>query len=549
MSDVCGSNRRAELCRLLFLLVLAYLLFFHMAGERYIWSPDEDEYALVNREMVEDGHWIFPTANGKPYSIKPPFFNWIGSLISLVNGEVTEATSRLPSAIAATAGIIILYLLGKALFGYRAGFLAALVLATSPLYVNFARWIQINMMSTMLLTATLLFFYWGYTNEKRRNLAYLLMYIPTGLGTLNMGPVNVVMPGIVIALYLFLLKDYRHIFQLRIGRGLLIYLLIVAPWYVAVSLHEGYSYNLFIKTNLTRFFGHFAHAQPFYYYVLTTPLYFLPWTFYLPGAIAAYFSRVREDEKRKLLFPLIWAVGLFVFFSLSRTKRGEYLLPIFPALALLVGFVLDRAFLNWRKSVFWRRCVMWPTYPLFAVLIVIGLGLPIYAWLNAPDWIPVLIPVSLLAVMCVVISAVFLTKDQGYAAIVTVVLFAAGVVAYGSDAVVGKVNDVKSARSFCLKIKDRIPPGEKLKMFRFYRPVYAYYTRRLVEHTRDPAALQEWFSSQERAYIVTKDNVYLKIKETFPLPIHVIHQQFIDHRDVFLLSNRPDDRSPEPASP
>jgi hypothetical protein len=68
-----------------------------------------------------------------------------------------------------------------------------------------------------------------------------------------------------------------------------------------------------------------------------------------------------------------------------------------------------------------------------------------------------------------------------------------------------------------------------------------------VEHTRDPAALQEWFSSQERAYIVTKDNVYLKIKETFPLPIHVIHRQWIDHRYVFLLSNRPDDRSPEPA--
>ncbi len=190
---------------------------------------------------------------------------------------------------------------------------------------------------------------------------------------------------------------------------------------------------------------------------------------------------------------------------------------------------------------------MWPTYSLFAILIVIGLGLPIYAWINAPDWLPVLIPLSLLAVMCVVISAVFLSKDRGYAAIVTVVLFAAGVVAYGSDAVVGKVNDVKSARSFCLKIQDRIPPGEKLKMFRFYRPVYAYYTRRLVEHTRDPAALQEWFSSQERAYIVTKDNVYLKIKETFPLPIHVIHRQFIDHRYVFLLSNRPDDRSPEPA--
>ena len=103
-----ASNKRIELWWIFFLLVLVYLLFFHMAGERYIWSPDEDEYALVNREMVEDGHWIFPTANGEPYSIKPPLFNWIGSLISLANGEVTEATSRLPSALAAALCVFFL---------------------------------------------------------------------------------------------------------------------------------------------------------------------------------------------------------------------------------------------------------------------------------------------------------------------------------------------------------------------------------------------------------------------------------------------------------
>ena len=123
----------------LLLLILSYPLFFHKLGDRDIWQPDEDEYVQVNREMVLDGHWIYPTANGRPYSIKPPLFNWLGSAFSELNGEVTELTSRLPSAIAAAAGLFILYFFGRKLFGHRAGLLSALIIGTTPLYIEFSR--------------------------------------------------------------------------------------------------------------------------------------------------------------------------------------------------------------------------------------------------------------------------------------------------------------------------------------------------------------------------------------------------------------------------
>ena len=126
----------------LFLLVLSYPLFFYKLGARDIWEPNEDEYVVVNREMVLDGHWIYPTVNGRPHSIKPPLFNWIGSIFSVVNGEVTELTSRLPSAIAAAAGMLLVYFLGQMLFGHRAGLLSALIVGTTPLYIQFGRWIQ-----------------------------------------------------------------------------------------------------------------------------------------------------------------------------------------------------------------------------------------------------------------------------------------------------------------------------------------------------------------------------------------------------------------------
>ena len=372
----CLRNRKWIL---LLLVLLSYPLFFYKLGDRDIWSPDEDEYVQVNREMVLDGHWIYPTANGQPYNIKPPLFNWLGSAFAKLNGEVTEHTSRLPSALAASAGLIILYLMGSKLFGHRAGLLSALIIGTTPIYIEFGRWIQINMISTVLLTATLGLFYWGYGDERKRAPAYLLMYVPVGLGTLNMGLVNVVMPMIVIGLYLIAMKDIKHIFKLKIGWGLLIYLAIVAPWYVAVSLKGGYAQDLIIVTNFTRFFKEFAHVRPFYYYLGKTPPYFLPWLIFLPGALYLCFAQQTKTERKQLLFPFLWVVGLFIFFSISKTKRSEYLLPIYPAMALLVGYLIDRSLRYWDDSVFWRRLISWPLRITIGFLAIAGVGIAIYA--------------------------------------------------------------------------------------------------------------------------------------------------------------------------
>jgi 4-amino-4-deoxy-L-arabinose transferase-like glycosyltransferase len=511
-------------------------------GDRYIWSPDEDEYALVNREMLEDGHWIYPTVNGQPYSIKPPLFNWIGSFFSLINGKVTEFTSRLPSSLAAMAGVFAIYYFGKLLFGRRAGLLAAMVLATCPLYIEFARWIQINMMSCLLLTMTLLFFYRGYTNEGKRNTAYLCMYVPMGFGTLNMGPVNVVMPAIVIFLYLVTVKDVRHVFKLRIGWGVFIYLIIVAPWYVTVSLAEGYAEKLLITTNLTRYFGEFAHARHFFYYFITTPAYFFPWVLYLPGAIYLYFRSQNAEERKKILFPLIWSAGIFVFFSISKTKRSEYMLPIFPALALLIGFMFDQAFLNWKNGASWRRLVAWPTYIFAAICLVMGLGLPLYSWQQALDWLPIVIPISVLCILCAAASIFLIRKNNGFGAIVAVVLLIAAIVTYGSGAVIAKVNDVKSPRSFCMNIMDKIRDAEKLKMYRFYRPVYAFYTHKKMDLINSRKVLLKHFKSKKQIYVVTREKQYLQMKKSFPAEIYVIHRQWIAHRYVVLISNRPEPR-------
>jgi len=527
----------------LLLILLSYPLFFHKLGDRDIWSPDEDEYVQVNREMVYDGHWIYPTANGKPYYIKPPLFNWFGSAFAVLNGEVTEYTSRLPSAIAAAMGLLLIYSIGKLLFGYRAALLSALIIGTTPIYIEFGRWIQINMISTVLLMASLALFYWGYTNQRKRTPAYLLMYVPAGLGTLNMGLVNVAMPVIVISLYLIVVKDFKHILRLKIGWGILIYLSIVAPWAVTVSLQGEHVRDLFILSNFTRYFGTWVHVRPFYYYLTTTPPYFLPWFVYLPGALYLCFSQRTSAERKQLLFPFVWIVGLFVFFSLSQTKRSEYLLPIFPAMALLVGYVIDHG-LRERSDSLFRRLFVWPTYFLFGIIIAAGIGIAIYGAILSTDWLLTVLPASLILLFGTSLAIVLFRRSQPMPSLMAVVLILVLTIAYSVGPIVAKKNDNDSAKPFCLKVVKYLQPEENLKIYRFYKPVYGVYTQRFMDETDDPAVLEEWFRSQKPVYVVMKEKEYLKIKDSFPQPIHIVIRDWIDHRYVLLLSNRPEPGDP-----
>ncbi len=544
MNETDNVYRRNERWIILLLILLSYPLFFYKLGDRDIWSPDEDEYVQVNREMVYDGHWIFPTANGQPYYIKPPLFNWLGSAFAVVNGDVTEYTSRLPSAIAAAAGILLIYILGKMLFGYRAAFLAALILATTPLYIEFGRWIQINMISAVLLMASLTFFYWGYTHEHRRTPAYLLMYIPAGIGTLNMGLVNAVMPAIVIGLYLIAVKDIKHILQLKISWGLLIYLVIVAPWNLTVALQGEHARDLFILSNFTRYFGKWVHVRPFYYYLTTTPPYFLPWLVYLPAACYLCFSRKMVAQRSQLLFAFVWMIGLFVFFSFSHTKRSEYLLPIFPALALLAGYAVDRGLREPAGSMMRRRLFTWPTYFLFGIVLCAGLAFAVYGASLSLDWFVTVLPVSLMLLPGALIAFVLFRRGRPMASLLAVVLVLVTAVAYTVGPVVAQKNENDSAKPFCLEVVKYVPEGEKLKVYRFNKPVFGVYTQRFIDNTEDPAVLAEWFRSQAPVYVVTKEKEYLKIKDSFPQPIYIVFRKWIDHRYALLISNRPTPAGP-----
>src|SRR5574341_1326676 len=142
------------------LMLAAGLFFFFMLGSAPLTEPDEGRNAEVAREMLVTGDWSTPHLNFERKLNKPVLFFW-ASAFSMKLGGVNEAAARFPSAAAAAAGVMAIYALGRCMFGERAGLLAGLVLASSPVYLAFSRIVIFDMLLTAFVVFTLLFFYLG----------------------------------------------------------------------------------------------------------------------------------------------------------------------------------------------------------------------------------------------------------------------------------------------------------------------------------------------------------------------------------------------------
>ncbi|MCX8011575.1 MAG: glycosyltransferase family 39 protein, partial [Desulfobacterota bacterium] len=138
----------------LFLLVMASLVFFINLNGWDLWNPDEPRYAQVAKEMRETGEWILPHLNSEVYPEKPPLFFWLIAFFSFFTGEVNEISARLPSAISALGCILLTLFLGKKLFNLKVGFFSALALLTSVEFFWLGRRANIDMTLTLWITLT-----------------------------------------------------------------------------------------------------------------------------------------------------------------------------------------------------------------------------------------------------------------------------------------------------------------------------------------------------------------------------------------------------------
>ena len=325
---------------ILVLSLLCFVLFFFRLGNHSLWDIDEGMHASTSKEMILSNNWITPKYNGENFYDKPALFNWLVAISFLIFG-FTEFAARLPAALLGWGGVITTYYLGRKMFNPKTGFLSAVILATSAEYIALSRFVVHDISLMFFITLALTLFYLGYQNEKKRRLKFLLGYAALGFAALAKGPVGLLLPVMVIGIFLLFKKNIGFVKEMQIGWGILLFIGIAAPWYILVCLQNpDYFEYFFLKQNFGSFFDdvHSRHPEPFHYYFPLLFGGFFPWSLFLPLVLYDAVRQKIKSHRDGLLYILIWFAAIFVFFSLASSKLGSYILPLFPALSMLVGF-------------------------------------------------------------------------------------------------------------------------------------------------------------------------------------------------------------------
>ena len=547
------------------LLAICLALYFVNLGQWDLWNPDEPRYAQVAREMVDGGDWVLMHFNGKMYADKPPLFFWLIALSSFLWQGFTSFSVRFPSAFFGTLTILFTFFIGKNLYSSRTGFISGLVLATSAEFAYLSTRANIDATLTFFTTASFFCFLKWYKNTaphpsplpvgereeltgnrilkgSKRPFIIYGFYIGMALATLAKGPVGFILPLLVSLAYLIIQKDWNGIKRMKLIQGMILFIIIVLAWYLPALLKGGKEYfnETIMLHTVDRFAKGSSHIRPFYYYLYNFPADFLPWIFFLPAAVAYGFSGGKAGVKKEFLFLFVWFAVIFIFFSFSKGKRGLYLLPLFPAVSLIVGKWWDE-FLSASIKYFHHRWFSIPLRIFSGLLLSLGVGILWVVSTRFPSYLPYSLPIAFLFFGGSI--ALFILHRFRYRAAVFFLI--AGIMASGFFYTLGVafplINPYKSARFISQEITSRIQPGEKLAIYGdFVTAPYNYYTGIVpILELEKREEFIRFLQSEKRVFCLLKFRDFSQIQVMEGRPkFELIARRKVGGDDMVLISNR-----------
>ncbi len=490
------------------LIVLCGYLFFFQAGKLALTDPDETFYAQTAKEMVAKGEWITPYLYGKPQFEKPILFYWLVEASYKVFG-VNEFAARFPSAVFGLLGVIAIYFLGNLLFGRRAGFLSALIMATSVEYIILSRACITDMVLNTFLLLGILFFLCGYIKEK--GYFYLLSAASFGLATLTKGPIFLLLGAGTIAAFLLFAKDLKAIKKMPLWQAALILMVVAAPWYLVVYKLHGKAFidAFFGFHNVTRFLeSEHKIGSQFYYNIPIILGGFFPWSVFLPFGLWRIFKKATStqarasNEKSGAIFTLVWFLAIFIFFTASSTKLPTYVFPCFISLALIVGALWDD-FLSGVKAAAAGTKV---SFYLMEAIIIIG---PFAAPIAIKAKYPVLsagiaISASFLVFGMALSATAFSLKKYVMAFLLTV--YAVALFLYPlNELVIPQLERLEASKEVAGKLKPLMKASERLGSESNYLPGLAFYADKAPANLDRHHDMVQFMNSNERVWVVMKE--------------------------------------------
>jgi 4-amino-4-deoxy-L-arabinose transferase-like glycosyltransferase len=339
------KNRTFIRC-LIFLFIVISL---GMLGVRTLVPPDEGRYAEMAREMFMSGDWITTRLNGIKYFEKPPLQTWMNALSFALFG-LGEWQARLWTGLCGVGGVLLTGYTAARLFGQRAGLYAGLVLGSCFYWVACSQIDSLDMglsgMMTIVLCALLLAQREGASATENRNWM-LVCWAAMALSVLSKGLIGLMLPGGILVAYTLLTLQWRLWTRLHLVKGLLLFALVAVPWFVLIGRRNPEQPAFFfIHEHWDRFFKTEHHRENVWYtFFVLTAAGIVPW---LGVLVQAMVAGARKDPAahpgafRPRLMLLVWAAFIILFFTKSNSKLPGYILPIFPALAMLVALTLER---------------------------------------------------------------------------------------------------------------------------------------------------------------------------------------------------------------
>lgn len=348
------------------LLTIACLIFlFYGLGFYPLIDVDETRYAVMSRDMLSSFNWNDLMLNGVPFLEKPPLYFWIVSNSIRLFGKFSAFAVRFPIAILSSFVVFFTYYIGKRIISRKFGMISALILLSSTFFLILSHIAILDMVLTVFMTSAI---YCGllthFCQEKNIKYWWWYFYLFIGLGFLAKGILALAIPLTIIFIYNFITKTTKDIFKpINIIPGLIIFLTMIAPWHLIMYKEYGFQFikEYFLIHHFGRFMGseYIGRERPLLYFVPVFLLGFIPWTFTFIAFLCDEFKKLKKkfksiqgnikdkilalleattNEQKLILFASIYFVVVFLLFSTSSTKLPTYILPVFPAAALLTGY-------------------------------------------------------------------------------------------------------------------------------------------------------------------------------------------------------------------
>lgn len=557
----------------LVLVVLAAVVFLTGLGGTRLWDDDETFFAQTAREMFERGDLVVPWFNQTLFAHKPPFMYWMMIGAYHIFG-VTEFASRLPSAIFGIASVLLVWRLGRILYSPRTGFWAGIILATSLNFIVIARAATCDAELVVFCTLPLYLFVRGTATRKMAEdgtgtqlvwttddslrdpswKTYIAVYASMGMAVMVKGPIGVVLPTSVLGLFLLCRRPMpdthrslwrgvwdrvttwfapRHvlqtIWQMRPLTAVALVALVAGPWFAAVAYqtHGEFLAGFFGVHHFHRFTSPMDnHAGPAAYYLLAICIGFFPWIIFLSPCCIDLVRRMRAQagEARPAdALVVAWCLVWVGFFSLASTKFPHYVIPAYPALALLTACFLDHWIAEIEIYGKLARRAAWATVAAVGVGIVIVVPFVVRVHLPGEQLLCLAgLPLIPGAALCA-----WLTERRQIAKALACLTATAAIFFVGLFAVAALyVDRHQNTSPFAKAIHEHSPSrSARIATYLCFRPGFVYYCNERVEQFFDaPSATTYLRESPGRSFLVTTEDEYRQIAAELPPDFGIIER-------------------------